>query len=345
VNIMDKTLNAAIIGCGAIFKVHADAIRDSSYAQLVSAVDIDEQKARAATLEYECSFYTDYRELLKNEKIDVVHICTPHYLHAPMAIDAVRAGKHVLVEKPVAINLEQAQEMAAEAKRNNVYIGVCFQNRYNDTTIRAKEILQKGLLGKIRGVKGIVTWHRNEDYYTQSGWRGSFETEGGGVLINQAIHTLDLMQLLAGEVEAIKGNVDTRVLQGVIEVEDTADATIYFKNGAVGLFYATNCYTANSPVELEVHCEKGLLKVDDDGLYMIHDGKKEWLTGNRYQTGYKDYWGGSHKKLIEHFYQCIVEQRGEGYITVEESMVSLKMIEGIYRSSATNQKYSFEQPW
>ena len=334
---MDK-LGAAIIGCGSIYKVHADAIVGSADARLVAVADIEEQKAKAAASQYACAFYTDYKEMLGSEKIDVVHICTPHYLHAPMAIEALKNGKHVLVEKPMAINEEQAQRMAAEAEKSGRYLGVAFQNRYNNTSLNAKAILDEGTLGPIKGIKGFVTWYREASYYTQSSWRGKFKTEGGGVLINQAIHTLDLMQWLAGDIKAIKGHVDTRVLEHVIEVEDTADATIYFKNGAVGLFYATNCFTTNAAIEIEVHCEKGILKINDDELVLVRDGAKERIASDQGDSPYKTYWGNSHNKLIGQFYRCILEENETDYITGEEGITALKMIKGIYQSSSEHAK-------
>lgn len=333
-----KKLNAAIIGCGAIHQIHADAIQSSEHAQLYAVADIDEQKASKAGSQYHCKYYTDYKVMLENENIDVVHICTPHYLHAPMAVDAVKAGKHVLVEKPVALNVQQALHMLEEVKKHDRFVAVSFQNRYNNTSVKVKEILDSGQLGKILGIKGIVTWHRDVPYYTESGWRGRFETEGGGVLINQAIHTLDLMQWFGGEVEAIKGHVDTRVLDQVIEVEDTADATLYFKDGAVGVFYATNCHTTNSPVEIEIHCEKGTLRIVDGELLMLQDGRKECIASDHHNGAYKDYWGTSHKKLIDHFYQCILEQDEEDYITAEQGIEALKLLKGIYDSSSKGEK-------
>lgn len=337
-----ENIGVGIIGCGAIFGVHADAIANNPSVKLIAVADIMEEKAKTAAERYQCTYYTDYKEILGDSRINAIHICTPHYLHAPMAIEALNVGKHVMVEKPVALNVKQAWEMVEAARKNKKLLGVAFQNRFNNTSVKMKEILCEGRLGQIKGMKGLVTWHRDEPYYTQSGWRGKFATEGGGVLINQAIHTLDLMQWLAGEVEAIKGHVDTRVLDNVIEVEDTADATIYFKNGAVGLFYATNGYTTNSSVELEVHCEKGVLNIKDGNLTLTAGKKTEHITDDHHNGKYKAYWGDSHKKLIDRFYHCIFNKDEKGYVAGEEGITALQMIECIYRSSAQNEKCCFE---
>ncbi|MFY9176775.1 MAG: Gfo/Idh/MocA family oxidoreductase [Caldicoprobacterales bacterium] len=331
-----ESLGVAIIGCGAIHNVHVDAIKCNGMARLLWFVDIKQERAKLSAEKYGGNWCTDYRKVLEDPEVDVVHICTPHYLHAPMAIDAVNAGKHAFVEKPAATSLDMAKMMAEAAKKTNKKITICFQNRYNPSSIKAKEIIQSGDLGKIIGIKGLVTWYRDPEYYTSSGWRGSFDTEGGGVLINQSIHTLDLMQWLAGEVEYIQGHVATRVLGDVIEVEDTADATLYFKNGARGIFYATNCYTDNSPVEIEIHMEKGKLRIYDGKLEKIWDGKFEVLVDENSDTSpYKSYWGMSHGTLIREFYENLIKEKNKEIIPVEDGMISLQLLDGIYKSSST----------
>jgi UDP-N-acetyl-2-amino-2-deoxyglucuronate dehydrogenase len=328
-----KRLKAAIIGCGNIYTNHANSLINSNFGELAAVVDSDEQRARSAADEYRCSWYTDYREMLKDETIEVVHICTPHYLHSSMAIDSMRAGKHVLVEKPMDISVERAREMIEAKNQYGKYLGVSFQNRYNDTSVEAKKIIERGDLGSIKGIKAIITWERGKDYYLSADWRGKWQTEGGGTLINQSIHDLDLMQWFGGEIASIKGNADIRVLEDVIEVEDTADATIRFKNGAVGIFYATNCYSTNSSVLLEIHLEKGLLRIEDGELYRIENGVKTLIC---YDTSPdlagKSYWGAGHKKLIKSFYEGIINGEKDGYVTAEEGIRSLEMIKAIYKT-------------
>ena len=332
-------LKVAVIGCGNIFPVHADAIVTNTNVDLIAVVDINKEKALRAAEKYDCTFYTDYQQLLDEEDIDVVHICTPHYQHAPIALDFLKAGVDVLVEKPLAINIEQAEQMIAAAEEYDRRLGVVFQNRFNENILKAIELLSTGSLGEIKGIKGLVTWFRDKDYYQQADWRGKFSTEGGGVLINQAIHTLDLMQLFAGKVTAIQGHVDTRRLQSVIEVEDTADATIFFESGAVGIFFATNCFSSNSPVTIEIDCEKGSLIIDGGKLLVeADDDFKEY--SNSQSSAYKSYWGYGHKALIDAFYQDILEGTDKGIVTAEEGIQTLRMIEAIYRSSNSGNKES-----
>lgn len=340
---MDK-IKAAIIGCGSIYENHANAIKEYEFSEIVSVVDINEEKAKLAAKKYGCTYYTDYIEMLKDKAIDVVHICTPHYLHSKMAIDAMQHDKHVFTEKPLGISCLEGKNMLEESIRLNKKLCVCFQNRFNNTSIKAKEILREGTLGKIIGIKGIVTWNRDRNYYLSSDWRGKYITEGGGVMINQAIHTLDLMQWLGGEINAIKGNIDTRVLNEVIEVEDTADATFYFKNGAIGIFYATNCYSTSSPIELEIHAEKGCLRIIDNKLYLTINGVTSIVANDNIDiNGYKAYWGLSHKALIQLFYDCILKNDFNGYVNAKDGIKSLEMIHHIVESSKLKQKISFQE--
>lgn len=330
-------LNVAIIGCGNIFPVHADAIKGNHNAELRAVVDINKNKAEKAGKKYDCNFYTEHKEMLKNENIDIVQICTPHHKHADIAVESMKFGVDVLVEKPLANNIEQAKIMIKAANKYNKRLGVVFQNRFKKNILKAKEVLESGRLGKIEGIKGILTWFRDENYYQQADWRGKFSTEGGGVLINQAIHTLDLLQWFGGEVEAVYGNVSTRRLETVIEVEDTADANLFFKSGASGIFFATNCYSNNSNVNIEIDCENGEIKLDNNKLIIKTGGVSKKYSYNE-SNKYKSYWGYGHKVLIEGFYKDILENSNKFTVSGKESIKTQKIIQSIYKSSKSNSK-------
>lgn len=330
---MEK-LKIAVIGCGNIFPVHADLITAWEQADLMAVVDIEKSRAKKAADKYNCAYYTNYKEMLKNERLDIVHICTPHYQHSSMAIDFMENSLDVLVEKPVALNSQRAAKMIKVAKNTGRRLGVVFQNRFNENNIKAKEILRSGRLGPIKGIKAIITWHRDEEYYLQDEWRGKFATEGGGVLINQAIHTLDLMQWFVGEMESVKGHVDTRCLQSVIEVEDTAEANIFFKNGSHGIFYASNCFSANSPIQIEIVCKKGSILLEGGNLQIDSNEIADQYIDTK-TTTYKSYWGYGHKTLIEGFYKDVLAGTNKYTISAEEGIKSLQLIEGIYESSKT----------
>ncbi|TCL74288.1 putative dehydrogenase [Hydrogenispora ethanolica] len=335
-------LNSAIIGCGAIFPMHAEALRQLPAARLAAVVDIDKTRAAAAAEQYDCRSYADYREMLQDETIQVVHICTPHYLHAEMALAALRRGKHVLTEKPMAIELADAAAMIRTARETGRQLGICFQNRYNATSLRIKALLDSGAAGKLIRARGSVRWHRDEAYYRSGDWRGTWAMEGGGVLINQAIHTLDLLQWFGGPIRDIRGEIATTGLQGVIEVEDTAQAAITFQNGAVATFSATNCHPVNDPVEIELECERLTLKLADGLTIETRDGQIERVEEINTATGEKSYWGMSHAVLIGHFYHCL--ETGQSFpIAGEDGLTALQMVLAIYRSSREQRAIPWEE--
>ena len=327
-----KILGTAIIGCGAIYANHAESVAGSDWSRLYAVCDMDGKRAEDAARRFDCRCFTDYREMLLDSHIDVVHICTPHHLHMQMAVDAMKCGKHVLTEKPMAITVKEAEEMNRVSRETGKVLGVCFQNRYNNTSLRIREVLQSGRAGKIRGAKAIVAWNRPDRYYTESGWRGRLKMEGGGVLINQAIHTLDLIQWFLGLPEGVKAHVDTRLLEGVIEVEDTADATFTWQNGSSCLFYATNNYVTDSPVELEIICEKAVFRLSETLTITYSDGTTERVSEIDRATGEKAYWGCGHKFLIRDFHRKLLE--GKAFEpSGEQGIAAVRMIEAIYRAS------------
>lgn len=330
-----KAFRSAVIGCGNISRRHTEALTTGNYAELVAVCDIREDRARAAGEKFGVDYYTDYRDLLARKDIDCVHICTPHYLHAPIAIAAFAAGKHVFTEKPMATTPEDAEAMIRAAEEAGKYLGVCFQNRYKFINAKVRELVLSGIYGKPIGGKGIVTWYRDVPYYADSGWRGSFETEGGGVLINQSIHTLDLLIWTLGDPADIRATcgIFSELLEGKIEVEDTATAHLRFKGGATALFFATNAWKSNSPIEFEIQCENALLIAADDALTIHHADKRvERIMDTTPKTDDKSYWGNCHSIIIEDFYASIAEGRPFA-VDGHEGIRALRVIDGIYKAS------------
>ena len=191
-------LRTAIIGCGGIAQVHALALSERSDAHLVAAADCRLKRAEDFCARFGGAPYQSFHELLQRERPDVIHLCTPHSLHVPMAEEALGWGVHVLSEKPAAISPNQLKKLREAEKRSVAQYGVCFQNRYNPCVQAAKERMESGTTGKLLAARAFVTWNRQPPYYTESGWRGTLRQEGGGVLTNQAIHTLDLMRYFGG---------------------------------------------------------------------------------------------------------------------------------------------------
>jgi len=329
-----KTLNAAIIGCGAIHQCHVEALRQIPGVVLRAVVDTEKDKGLALSAEYNCHFYQDYREMLCDVTIDVVHICTPHYLHKPMILAALAAGKQVFCEKPVGMNMAEVAEIQTAEKQAAGQLGVCYQNRLNPTSLALHQLLDENALGRLLSINAFLTWSRPPPYYANSPWRGRYATEGGSLLINQAIHTLDLVQWFGGGVTRLKGMVDCARLEDTIDTEDTAMATLEFSGGAHGLFFASNNHTRDAPLQLEIHCEQGELQLRDNTLWRVSEGKRVVLTSD--ETPYshsKSYWGIGHLQAIRRFYEALHSGRSEGITGLHEAAKSLQLVEAIYRSS------------
>ncbi|HDR2621565.1 TPA: Gfo/Idh/MocA family oxidoreductase [Enterobacter chuandaensis] len=332
------SLNTAVIGAGAIHGCHVNALRQIPNVALRALVDIDSVKGLKLAMDYQCRFYQDYREMLLDDAIDVVHICTPHFEHKRMILDALSAGKHVFCEKPVGMNSSELDDIARAAEQAPGLLGVCYQNRLNPSSLRIRQALSDGELGKMLSMKAVLTWSRSGAYYTESPWRGRLATEGGSLLINQAIHTLDLMQWFAGGVTRLKGVVDSGELADVTEGEDSAMATLHFANGARGLFYASNCNTVDSPLWLEIHCERGSLLLNDNVLWRITLGDRRRLVSDDSPDGsVKSYWGLGHQQAIRRFYHAINHSGETDYTDIHSAGKSLTLVEALYRSSQLRQ--------
>ncbi|MFH2245872.1 Gfo/Idh/MocA family oxidoreductase [Enterobacter sichuanensis] len=331
-------LNTAVIGAGAIHICHINALRQIPGVALRALVDTESVKGLKLAMGYQCRFYQDYREMLLDDAIDVVHICTPHVEHKPMILAALAAGKHVFCEKPVGMNRSELVDITRAAEQASGLLGVCYQNRYNPTSLRIRQALDDSELGKMLSIKAVLTWSRSGTYYTESPWRGRLATEGGSLLINQAIHTLDLMQWFAGGVTRVKGVVDSGELADVTEGEDSAMATLHFANGARGLFYASNCNTTDSPLLMEIHCERGSLLLNDNTLWRVTSGERVTLASDGSPDGsVKSYWGLGHQQAIRRFYHAITHPGYADYTDIREAGKSLTLVEAIYRSSQFRQ--------
>ena len=195
---------SAVIGCGAVSKNHGKALKDNRYTTLEYCVDIEYEKAVAFSEKYGGVPLSDYRELF-DKNIDVAHVVTPHNTHPLIVMDLLSHGINVFCEKPLAITVNEAKAMIRKSEETGKRLGVCFQNRMNKATVEAKEILESGKYGKILSGMALVTWYRNGSYYSESPWRGKYSGEGGGCIINQSIHTLDLVDYLTGGVESLSG--------------------------------------------------------------------------------------------------------------------------------------------
>lgn len=344
--ILMNKLRVGIIGCGNIFPMHAASIFERTDAELVAVCDIKRERADQKAEQYQCKAYYDHRKMFAQEKLDVLHICLPHYLHAPITIEAAKNGLHILTEKPMAIEYQDAEAMIQATEEANVTLGVIFQNRYNPGSQLIKRMLEDGQLGEIKAGKLSVTWDRSDEYYQQSDWKGTWDKEGGGVIIDQAIHTMDLMRwFVNSELKYIDATISNRAHK-MIEVEDAAEGVIAYQNGVVTAFHAINYYTYDAPVEIELHCTKGLAKMVADQATVTIDNGQTFIADNNpletftYEDGVKGYWGISHVKQINNFYDTL-QGNAELDIPVEEALETQKMIDAIYRSGREKRRIIF----
>lgn len=334
---MDR-LRAAIVGCGRISVCYEDAFdRLADQVELVYAVDKEIDLARAFAARWHCAYAADLDEILDKD-IDVVHLCLPHHLHPAMAIKAMRAGIHVLTEKPVAISLQDADEMLRVQAETGVKLGVIFQTRYTKSVEKLKEMIDRGDLGRIVSARSSLTWSRPADYYDGNDWKGTWDKEGGGVLIDQAIHSIDRVRYMLGsDVEWIEGSIHNYA-HPFVKVEDTADAAIMFRNGCLYSLYACNTYGTDSPITIELLGEKGRAGlIQDMGFYEL-DGVYAEIR-NTYETTKvgPDYWGSSHHIQIRDFYDSV---RNDRPVAVDgmEGRKTLELVKGIYLSSMRRER-------
>jgi len=263
---MEKTVGYAVVGLG-VGKAHVKGAIAAQGCKLVALCDIRPEQLDNARENIpgaeEAALYTDFAEMLKNPDIDVVSVATPSGLHADMAVQALRAGKHVLVEKPMDITVDKILMIEKARQETGLKVGGIFQNRRNAIMEPFKAAVEAGRLGEIYAAFFRVNWYRNDGYFLQNGgWRGTWAMDGGGSLMNQGVHTVDLMQWLLGDVESIKSNM--RVVNHEIETEDFTQSTIKFKSGTVATFISTTCAYPGMGTELQVTGTEGSIHIDGD---------------------------------------------------------------------------------
>ncbi len=254
--------NFALIGCGAIAKLHAKAIKGIEDAKLVGVYDYSYAYAEKFAQEFSCTAYKTLEELLANSEIDIVNICTPSGLHAEQTILAAKAKKHIIVEKPMAITKKQLNEAITAIEENGVKAEVITQLRFTPSICRLKKAIDEGRLGRILLADYTMKYYRSPEYYKQGGWRGTWKMDGGGALMNQGIHGIDLIQYLMGGVKSVYAQC--RTLDRDIEVEDTANILVEYKNGAMGVIQSTTVATPGRPRQITVCGTKGSVVVKED---------------------------------------------------------------------------------
>lgn len=311
-----KKLRVGIIGCGRISVMHFASAQALDKAELVACCDIKADRAMHMASEFGIKAYSDYREMIEAEKLDVVHICLPHYLHVPVSMYAMERGIHVICEKPMSVDYDSAVEAVECAEKNNVQYGIIFQCRYNSSVQFVKKTIKSGKLGKIISARSVLTWARPDSYYAESDWKGTWDKEGGGVVIDQAIHSIDLVNwMVDSEIESVSCSMANRGHK-IVKVEDSAEGLITYKNGTVYGFYCMNNFGCNEPIEIKLFCENGTVTFGYTDAYIVYnDGTREEAhTENHTLLGKhgEEYWGCHHINQIEQFYNaCLGEEKLE----------------------------------
>lgn len=315
-------MRVAVIGYGVIGHLHAAILQKQG--MLYAICDTDPNALASAAADHpHVRLFGDHVEMLDTADLDAVHICTPHYLHATMVIAALQRNIHVLCEKPLCIREDELQAVWTAERASSAQLGVCLQNRYNPANRYVKKYLQNAK--QATGV-GQVAWHRTAAYYASGSWRGKWSTEGGGVLINQALHTLDLMQWFLGMPETVTASVDNLTLQDVIEVEDTATICCH---GAMGfVFFATTSSQVDHPVLLQLCVDGKQLTVLPDRVLI---GQEQITFEEADMAPIKPCYGNGHERLITDFYDHIASGRHFA-IDGQEGAKVVRLILAAYQS-------------
>ena len=321
-------INFAIIGCGRIAQRHAEHI--NNVGNLVAVCDTVTSKSEALATTYNAIAYTNIEDLLATEKsVDVVAICSPNGLHATHAIMALNAGYHVLVEKPMAISVNDCGEMIKAAERANRRLFAIKQNRFNPPVAAVKEAIDKGILGKIYSIQLSCFWNRNPDYYENS-WKGTKDMDGG-TLYTQFSHFIDLLYWIIGDVKRAYAITNNYAHKGIIEFEDSGVVALEFYNGAIGTInYTVNSYNKNMEGSLTIFAEKGTVKIGGQYLneleYQNIEGFefKDLPKGNT-ANNYGNYVGSmsNHDKV----YENLIKVLQEGSAISANSFEALKTVE------------------
>jgi UDP-N-acetyl-2-amino-2-deoxyglucuronate dehydrogenase len=265
---MTRKLQFGIIGCGVIGRLHAEAISTLPDAQLAAVADIIPERAQKLAEEFHATPYTDFQEMLAREQLDVVDVCTPSGMHGEHARQVMRSGRNVIVEKPMEISPAAIEEMLRVQQETGVKMAVISQHRFDPDTIKVHDLIEEQAFGRLVLGNALVPWWRSQAYYDSGAWRGTWELDGGGVLMNQSIHSIDVLQWLMGPVKSIFAYTD--ILVHRMETEDVAVAVLRFANGALGTIAATTGAYPGTGTRIEIYGEKGSAVIEDDRLSYLH---------------------------------------------------------------------------
>ena len=336
-------LNFALVGCGRIAKRHSELLgfNEINGAKLVSVCDNIIDKANKIAEQFKVSAYQDMDEMMKSESIDVVVVLTPSGLHAEHVINLSKHGKHIMVEKPMALTVKDTENMIYACDVNNIKLFIIKQNRFNVPVVKLREALDAGRFGKLTMGTVRVRWARHQAYYDQDSWRGTWAMDGG-VLTNQASHHVDMLEWMMGDVESVFAKMTTALAN--VETEDTAIVTLKFKNGALGIIEAT---TATRPTNLEgsisILGEHGTVvvggvAVNEMQTWVFEDEQEgDSSVLEEFSVNPPNVYGFGHQAYYEHVVDCIVNGSAN-LVDGLQGRKSIELISAIYESAETGKE-------
>ncbi len=332
------TIGVAVAGCGMIGGVHVTALKEIPEARAVGAWSRSSERAQQFAAQHQIRGYRTFDELLADPAVDAVIISLPSGYHAEYGIKAAQAGKHVIVEKPIDVTEDRARSLMEACRKAGRHLSVVFQNRYSPAAQKVRKALDAGVLGKLVLGDAYVKWWRSAQYYAGSAWRGTKAIDGGGALINQSIHTIDLLQWFMGGAKRVSGLVRTSTHS--IESEDVGVATVEFLNGAVGVIEGTTAVQPGFKERLEIHGQRGSVTLEGG---FVTSWKAEGCNEADYVDPQPVSVGGAASPVISHERHkaqladiiAAIQAGKPSPVSGEEGLKALKIVLGIYESSAT----------
>jgi UDP-N-acetyl-2-amino-2-deoxyglucuronate dehydrogenase len=334
-----------IVGCGMISRFHAKAIDDIRGAKIVACFDNFPSAAERYAKDIGCKAYEKLEDMLADPDVDIVTICTPSGAHMEPAVLAAKAGKHVVVEKPLEITLKRCDKIIDACKKNKVKLCTIFPSRFSAANLAMKQAIEDGRFGKLTLGDSFVKWWRTQEYYDSGGWRGTFAMDGGGAFMNQGIHNVDLLYWFMGDIAEVAAFTGT-LAHKRIEVEDVGAATLKFKNGAVGVLECTTAAYPGLLKKTEIHGTEGSAIVEQDTILLWDFAKKspkdravrsKLMGGNSGSGGAADPTAidhSGHREQLKDFIKAI-EKGGKPAVAGEDGRKSVELILAIYKSAWT----------
>lgn len=332
-------LGFGIIGTGAISDIHAKAISEIENAELIGVYDASFERTLKFAEKQNCMAFESLDAMLKDDKVNIINICTPSGLHAEHSIRAAKAKKNIVIEKPMAITAQQIEQIICACEENNVFTTVVSQLRFTEAIVKTKKAIEDGSLGKILLADIKMKYYRTEEYYNSS-WRGTWNLDGGGALMNQGIHGIDLMQYLMGGIKSVYCSHST--LLHKIEVEDEASLLVEYNNGAKGVIQSTTCVYPGYPRTIEITGTKGTVIIKEDTIekWDLKDSEEVLIPITSKVNSYSsplDIPYKYHKKQFEDLLNCIFQNK-KPLLDIYEGKKSVEIILAAYKSNKENKR-------